>query len=198
MCFLTNIPLTPQLWPHEVLPGSHCHAVPICVPVCVPICVPICVPFACPFWPLAERVPQQWLASLLAVLIVRGRSRAGLCLKKPTGLRWKPTISTGITAPSKVLSIVEPNAGTYLKHVALPQSSNVSPAHAKHFWHLVAKRSAGAQMRHTWKVFWATEVSSACTGTLSISDIRLHQSLHCCTALSAATVLCCHTPIMCL
>ena len=25
VCFLTNTPLTPQLRPHEALPGSHCH-----------------------------------------------------------------------------------------------------------------------------------------------------------------------------
>ena len=73
--------------------------------------MPLLCPLACPFaWPLpfaimAEsllpRLPQHWLASLLAVLTVRGRSSAGLCLKKPTGFRWKPTVSTGITAHSR-------------------------------------------------------------------------------------------------
>lgn len=48
-------------------------------------------------WPFA---PQQEPANLLAVLTVRGRSRAGFCLKNDTGLRWKPTVSTGITGKS--------------------------------------------------------------------------------------------------
>ena len=142
----------------SVLPHKHTNhssavatrgSARIPLPLLCPFACPFVCPFECPFWPFAERGPQQWLASLLAVLIVRGRSRAGLCLKKPTGLRWKPTVSTGITAPNTVLSIVEPNAGTYLEHTSLPQSLNVSPAHAKQFWHpVVNNKCRGSDKAH--------------------------------------------------
>ena len=77
-------------------------------PFACPFACPLACPFACPLawpfaWPLAwplEVVAQHLDSSLLPVLVVRGRSSAGLAVKKPTGLSANPTVSTGITGKS--------------------------------------------------------------------------------------------------
>ena len=95
---------------------------------------------------------------MLAALVWRGRSSAGLCLKKPTGFRWKPTCACGDVDNISTLTTID--VCSKLTPVRWPSKACTFPQELLQW----AKQAEADRFdRHDGEVLWAHNVRRACT-----------------------------------